>query len=138
MMTRPSQTVHLNACGLEEIPKYLFLDTSIHTLHLTKNYLIDKSASLDQSGHAWLTDLKAFTNLTQLSLRDNKLESFPISICSLKSLTDLNISSNRIKEIPPEIGHLERYKNYYNIWLVYFPISISLAACWFFKFNPTY
>ena len=107
-MTRPSKTVYLNACGLQEIPKYLFLDTAIHTLHLTKNYLIDKSASLDQSDHSWLTELKVFTNLTQLSLRDNKLESFPISVCSLVSLTDLNVSSNRIKEIPPEIGHLER------------------------------
>lgn len=102
------KTVHLNACGLEEIPKYLFLDTSIQTLHLTKNHLVDKSASLDQSDHSWLTDLKVFINLTHLSLRDNKLESFPTSICSLLSLTDLNMSSNRIKEIPSEIGHLER------------------------------
>ena len=107
-MARPFKTVHLNACGLEEIPKYLFLDTTIHTLHLTKNHLIDKSASLDQSDHLWFTDLRVFINLTQLSLRDNKLESFPISICSLTSLTDLNVSCNRIKEIPPEIGHLER------------------------------
>jgi len=111
-MTRPSKTVHLNACGLEEIPKYLFLDSTIHTLHLTKNYLIDKSASLDQSDHLWLTDLKVFTNVTNLSLRDNKLESFPTSICSLTSLTDLNVSSNRIKEIPPEIGQLERQDTY--------------------------
>lgn len=107
-MVRPLKTVHLNACGLDEIPKYLFLDTTIHTLHLTKNYLIDKSASLDQSDHLWLANLKVFAYLTSLSLRDNKLESFPISVCSLTSLTDLNVSSNKIKEIPPEIGQLER------------------------------
>ena len=108
LSARPFKTVYLNACGLEEIPQYLLLDPTIHTLHLTKNYLVDKSASLEPSDHNWLGNIQIFTYLTSLSLRDNKLESFPIAVCYLKSLTELNLSCNSIKEVPSDIGHLQR------------------------------
>ncbi|CAI9543023.1 unnamed protein product, partial [Staurois parvus] len=46
-------------------------------------------------------------SLEVLYLNDNQLDTFPHSVCQLKSLTELYLGSNPgIKELPPELGQL--------------------------------
>ena len=56
----------------------------------------------------WITDLYLFRHLVSLSLSDNCLEQFPLSLCSLKTLQELDISSNNLKSVPQEIQNLTK------------------------------
>ena len=53
-------------------------------------------------------DLRRFTQLTEISLRDNELDHFPEILCDLKQLTKLSLSFNRIRVIPASVAKLER------------------------------
>jgi hypothetical protein len=57
----------------------------------------------------WLDDLTRFQHLTSLNLADNDLKTFPIVICHLPRLIDLNLASNGIDCIPSDIEKLQRY-----------------------------
>jgi len=43
-----------------------------------------------------------------LTLDYNRLEEFPVVLCKLPELINLNVSCNKIREIPPEIGELTK------------------------------
>ena len=50
-----------------------------------------------------------FTRLRSLNLADNSLLSFPLSVCQIRTLVELNIASNKLEEIPPDIADLTKY-----------------------------
>lgn len=52
-------------------------------------------------------DIEKFTNLRELDLSQNDLETIPTGLCSLEGLETLNLSSNQIYKIPSEIGCLK-------------------------------
>ncbi|KAI8062229.1 hypothetical protein BC940DRAFT_261979 [Gongronella butleri] len=54
-------------------------------------------------------------NLSLLYLSNNALAEFPLAICSLSTLQYLDISFNRIAQLPPEIGQLENLVALYAI-----------------------
>lgn len=49
-----------------------------------------------------------FSNLRSLNLADNNLRCFPLAVCQMKTLTELNLASNKIEDIPPTIKDLEK------------------------------
>ena len=56
----------------------------------------------------WLDDLPRFTRLRSLNLADNNLAAFPLAVCYIKTLVELNVASNKLEELPPEIGELTK------------------------------
>ena len=56
----------------------------------------------------WISDLAIFHHLVSLSLSDNDLDQFPISLCGIPTLQELDLSRNRIQVIPSEIQLLEK------------------------------
>jgi Leucine-rich repeat (LRR) protein len=56
----------------------------------------------------WITDLYLFRHLVSLSLSDNCLDQFPLSLCGLKTLQELDISSNNLRSVPQEIQNLTK------------------------------
>ncbi|KAI1813319.1 protein phosphatase 2C [Poronia punctata] len=51
-------------------------------------------------------DFDAFRSLRVLYLSSNFLDKFPLALCSLESLVDLDISFNSIASLPDEIGNI--------------------------------
>lgn len=43
----------------------------------------------------FLDDLRKFSHLNFLTLSDNELSAFPLSICNISTLRELNLSRNR-------------------------------------------
>lgn len=54
------------------------------------------------------TPCHRFTHLRSLNLADNDLRCFPMAVCKMKMLTELNLASNKIEDIPPDITDLEK------------------------------
>ena len=52
--------------------------------------------------------LSRFYVLRSLNLADNDLRCFPMALCKMKLLTELNLASNKIEDIPPDIMDLEK------------------------------
>lgn len=102
-------SLSLGSTGLQEI-SFLKDFTNLHTLHLQENSIQDVSA---------LSDL---SNLEVVELADNMIS----DISTLKNLfpylTEINLSGNHIKELPPEIvdfgGEIsfERYSEGINLY----------------------
>ncbi len=56
----------------------------------------------------WIDDIPIFHRLVSLSLSDNCLDQFPLSLCSITSLQELDISCNRIKVLPQDVQMMTR------------------------------
>lgn len=56
----------------------------------------------------WIDDISIFRHLVSLSLSDNCLEQFPLSLCTIASLQELDVSCNTIKTLPHEVSQLTR------------------------------
>ena len=56
----------------------------------------------------WISDLAIFHRLVSLSLSDNDLGRFPVSVCAISTLQELDLSCNRIKILPQEVQHMTK------------------------------
>jgi len=54
---------------------------------------------------------KASVRYHNIYLNNCGLTSFPLEICELEHITDLNLGNNPIRTLPPEIKNLKRLKN---------------------------
>ncbi|KAH9504902.1 PH domain leucine-rich repeat-containing protein phosphatase 2 [Bulinus truncatus] len=100
----------LSNCHLEFLPENVFINTALEILILRHNALRERPIEEDIYTIGWLEDLPRFSCLRVLNLADNQLHSFPSSLCQMKSLVDLNLSSNKFDEIPTEISELVNLK----------------------------
>ena len=57
----------------------------------------------------YIDDLAKFPRLNVLSLAFNNLCSFPMSLCHVTSLVELNLSGNQMQTLPPEMCLLQRF-----------------------------
>ncbi|XP_072452240.1 PH domain leucine-rich repeat-containing protein phosphatase 2 [Chiloscyllium punctatum] len=96
-------TVDLSCYSLEELPEYLFFSQDITHLNLRHNFM---------QADAGLCNLNRFTQLKSLNLSNNKLKTFPASLCEISTLTEVNLSCNRIQNIPEEIGNLQNLQTF--------------------------
>ncbi|KAL3859952.1 hypothetical protein ACJMK2_010131 [Sinanodonta woodiana] len=97
----------LSNCHLEFLPETVFINEDLEYLNLRHNVLKERPIEEDIYTIGWLDDLPRFHNLRSLNLADNELHVFPMAICKMKMLTELNVASNKITQIPPDIIGLE-------------------------------
>ena len=90
---------------------HTWMHTYMHTLshHKQESFFQSDAAMLGQPRTlGWIADLYIFRHLVSLSLSDNCLDQFPLSLCSLKTLQELDISSNNLRSVPHEIQNLTK------------------------------
>ena len=51
---------------------------------------------------------RRFTRLRSLNLASNNLTTLPLSLCTLRTLVELNVASNQLEELPPDIQHVTK------------------------------
>ena len=52
--------------------------------------------------------VQRFCKLRSLSLSHNALSEFPLVLCDMASLTELNLSGNRLWSLPADVGTMHR------------------------------
>lgn len=84
--------------------------TQTYAHHCTKESFEQSDGALlgGQRTIGWINDLAIFRHLVSLSLSDNDLSQFPISLCAIPTLKELDLSRNKIQVVPPEIQLLEK------------------------------
>ena len=81
----------------------------MHAHHEQESFFGSDAAILGQPRTiGWIADLYLFRHLVSLSLSDNCLDQFPLSLCNLKTLQELDISSNNLRGVPQEIQNLTK------------------------------
>ena len=97
----------LSCCSLERIPKHIFLISNLSVLNLCQNFMKERPI-LEEQTIGYIDDLNCFSHLRTLLLADNSLESLPLAIYHITSLTELDVSRNQLKELPAGIGDLQK------------------------------
>lgn len=101
--------VNLSRCSLEQVPQYLFLNKDLAALNLSHNFMYEVEESPNRPKElGFINDLHNFHCLKILSLSDNNLFHFPPSVCGIPTLTELDLSCNRIANVPKEIKNLKK------------------------------
>lgn len=67
-----------------------------------------EDASVSYQPEGWINDIYRFSNLKILSLSDNNLVHFPVSVCNIVTLSELDLSCNKIRVIPQDIQKLKK------------------------------
>ena len=57
----------------------------------------------------WINDIFRFFHLRVLSLSNNNLVHFPVSVGNVMTLSELDLSCNKIRVIPDDIQRLKGY-----------------------------
>lgn len=55
-----------------------------------------------------------FTKLKSLNLSNNNLGDFPLAVCGIPTLTELNVSCNALRSIPAVVGEMHKQVLSYN------------------------
>ena len=78
-------------------------------MNMSHNYMLEVVESPQYpSEEGWINDIQRFSHLKILSLSDNNLVHFPVSVCNIVTLAELDLSCNRIKVIPQDIQRLRQ------------------------------
>uniref|UniRef100_A0A8C5PEW6 protein-serine/threonine phosphatase n=1 Tax=Leptobrachium leishanense TaxID=445787 RepID=A0A8C5PEW6_9ANUR len=102
-------SVDLSCCSLELLPENLFYSQDLTHLNLKQNVLrVRPSLALEGN----LDDLQRFTKLKSLNLANNNLGELPLAVCSIPTLTELNLSCNALREIPPSVGDMSNLQTF--------------------------
>ena len=67
-----------------------------------------EDATVSPQPEGWINDIYCFANLKILSLSDNNLVHFPVPVCNIVTLSELDLSCNRIRVIPQDIQKLKK------------------------------
>ncbi|XP_006892820.1 PREDICTED: PH domain leucine-rich repeat-containing protein phosphatase 1 [Elephantulus edwardii] len=102
-------SVDLSCCSLEHLPANLFYSQDLTHLNLKQNFLGQNPSLPAARG---LSELQRFTKLKSLNLSNNRLGDFPLAVCNIPTLTELNVSCNALKAVPAAAGvmhHLQTF-----------------------------
>lgn len=77
-------------------------------LVLRHNVLRERPIEEDIYTIGWLDDLPRFGTLRSLNLADNDLRVFPLALCLIKTLTELNLATNKLEDVPSQIAELTK------------------------------
>ena len=110
VVTKHPLEADLSRCSLNCLPKYLFLNKNLAALNLSHNFMLERveDATVSPQPEGWINDIYRFANLKILSLSDNNLVHFPVPVCNIVTLSELDLSCNRIRVIPQDIQKLKK------------------------------
>ncbi|XP_047181766.1 LOW QUALITY PROTEIN: plant intracellular Ras-group-related LRR protein 7 [Vigna umbellata] len=95
---RATGIVALRDSKLKTFPDEIIkLDTSVRTLDLTHNRIVDIPMEINK-----------LINIQRMVLAENLIERLPVSLGKLQSLKLLNLDGNRITSLPDELDQLVR------------------------------
>ncbi|KAK7162522.1 hypothetical protein R3I93_006748 [Phoxinus phoxinus] len=103
MVSQRISSVDLSCCSLEKLPPNLLYSQDLTHLNLKHNFL-----PADQT----LLQLQRFSRLRSLNLSNNQLGSFPLHICSISTLTEVNLSCNHLTSIHPDVGKMTNLQTF--------------------------
>ncbi|KAG1933639.1 PH domain leucine-rich repeat-containing protein phosphatase [Pimephales promelas] len=103
MVSQRISSVDLSCCSLEKLPPNLLYSQDLTHLNLKHNFL-----PADQT----LLQLQRFSRLRSLNLSNNQLRSFPLHICSISTLTEVNLSCNHLTSIHPDVGKMTNLQTF--------------------------
>ena len=110
VVTKHPLEADLSRYSLNCLPKYLFLNKNLAALNLSHNFMLERveDATVSPQPEGWINDIYRFANLKILSLSDNNLVHFPVPVCNIVTLLELDLSCNRIRVIPQDIQKLKK------------------------------
>lgn len=103
MVSQRISSVDLSCCSLEKLPPNLLYSQDLTHLNLKHNFL-----PADQT----LLQLQRFSRLRSLNLSNNQLGSFPLPICFISTLTEVNLSCNHLTSIHPDVGNMTNLQTF--------------------------
>ncbi|TMS09556.1 PH domain leucine-rich repeat-containing protein phosphatase 1 [Larimichthys crocea] len=103
MVSQRINSVDLSCCSLEQLPPNLFYSQDLTHLNLKHNFL-----PADQR----LQQLQRFSRLRSLNLSNNHLGQFPLAICDIPTLTEVNLSCNYLVSVPSSVGAMANLQTF--------------------------
>lgn len=117
--------LNMSQCRMKQMPDVISSLKGLHHLDVSENK-IKSIDNLNTSNFQNLSSLNLANNnishinidtfkplkntLVYLDVSNNRLEKFPVAICELKALSDLDLSFNRMKTLPVNMKMLESLK----------------------------
>uniref|UniRef100_A0A8C9XC22 protein-serine/threonine phosphatase n=1 Tax=Sander lucioperca TaxID=283035 RepID=A0A8C9XC22_SANLU len=98
MVSQRINSVDLSCCSLEQLPPNLFYSHDLTHLNLKHNFL---PGGLD-----------GFSRLRSLNLSNNHLGQFPLAICDIPMLTEVNLSCNYLTCVPSSVGAMNNLQTF--------------------------
>ena len=110
VVTKHPLEANLSHCSLNRLPKYLFLNKNLAALNMSHNFMLEVvEAPSTTQPKGWINDIFRFSHLRVLSLSNNNLVHFPVSVGNVMTLSELDLSCNKIRVIPDDIQRLKGY-----------------------------
>ncbi|KAK1172449.1 PH domain leucine-rich repeat-containing protein phosphatase 1-like [Acipenser oxyrinchus oxyrinchus] len=102
-------SVDLSCCSLEHLPANLFYSQDLTHLNLKQNFLRHALGPIASRG---LTELQRFSKLRSLNLSNNHLGDFPLAICDIPTLTEVNLSCNCLSTVHAAVGNMHNLQTF--------------------------
>uniref|UniRef100_A0A3B5M8V8 protein-serine/threonine phosphatase n=1 Tax=Xiphophorus couchianus TaxID=32473 RepID=A0A3B5M8V8_9TELE len=99
MVSQRINSVDLSCCSLELLPPNLFYSHDLTHLNLKHNFL--------PADHRL-----QFSRLRSLNLSNNHLGQFPLAICDIPTLTEVNLSCNYMDSVPSSVGAMSNLQTF--------------------------
>ncbi|XP_054888886.1 PH domain leucine-rich repeat-containing protein phosphatase 1 [Poeciliopsis prolifica] len=103
MVSQRINSVDLSCCSLELLPPNLFYSHDLTHLNLKHNFL--------PADHR-LQQLQRFSRLRSLNLSNNHLGQFPLAICDIPTLTEVNLSCNYMDSVPSSVEAMSNLQTF--------------------------
>eukprot|EP00063_Salmo_salar_P071671 XP_014046506.1 PREDICTED: PH domain leucine-rich repeat-containing protein phosphatase 1-like [Salmo salar] len=103
MVSQRINSVDLSCCSLEQLPPNLFYSQDLTHLNLKHNFL--------PTDHR-LHQLQRFSRLRSLNLSNNQLGQFPVAICDIPTLTEVNLSCNFLTNVGQAVGSMTNLQTF--------------------------
>uniref|UniRef100_A0A8C7UZT9 protein-serine/threonine phosphatase n=1 Tax=Oncorhynchus mykiss TaxID=8022 RepID=A0A8C7UZT9_ONCMY len=103
MVSQRINSVDLSCCSLEQLPPNLFYSQDLTHLNLKHNFL--------PTDHR-LHQLQRFSRLRSLNLSNNQLGQFPMAICDISTLTEVNLSCNYLTNVDQAVGSMTNLQTF--------------------------
>ncbi|KAJ8012143.1 hypothetical protein DPEC_G00065610 [Dallia pectoralis] len=103
MVSQRINSVDLSCCSLEQLPPNLFYSQDLTHLNLKHNFL--------PTDHR-LHQLQRFSGLRSLNLSNNRLGLFPLAICDIPTLTEVNLSCNYLTSVDQAVGSMTNLQTF--------------------------
>uniref|UniRef100_A0A674F410 protein-serine/threonine phosphatase n=1 Tax=Salmo trutta TaxID=8032 RepID=A0A674F410_SALTR len=103
MVSQRINSVDLSCCSLEQLPPNLFYSQDLTHLNLKHNFL--------PTDHR-LHQLQRFSRLRSLNLSNNQLGQFPVAICDISTLTEVNLSCNYLTNVEQAVGSMTNLQTF--------------------------